>query len=209
MDRGKVMDAADLESGKEFGRYLDVDGDGIAYRTYPGTHPTRGAYFTRGSSKDSYARYTEEGGAYVENMQRLQKKLRTARDLLPGPVVGRAHRAARFGVIYYGSTAPAIEEALDALRDHGAVLDELRLRSFPFGDEVAAFIARYERVFVVEQNRDGQMRLLLVNECGIDPAKLVPILHFDGTPITARFIIREIAGRLAALNVAPFRRGTG
>ena len=209
MDRGKIMSPADLDSGKEFGRYLDVDGDGIAYRTYPGTHPTRGAYFTRGSSKDAFARYTEEGAAYVENMQRLQKKFGTARNLVPAPVQSTAHRAARFGVIYYGSTAPAMEEALDSLQDHGAVLDSLRLRAFPFQDEVANFISRFENVFVVEQNRDGQMRMLLVNECGVDPAKLLPILHYDGTPITARFIIREIAGRLASLNVAPFRRGIG
>jgi len=102
-----------------------------------------------------------------------------------------------------------MDEALDALRDHGAALDTLRLRGFPFHDEVAGFIAKYEKVFVVEQNRDGQMRMLLINECDIDPTKLVPILHYDGTPITARFIIREIAGRLAAANVAPFRRGIG
>ncbi len=209
MDRGKVMGPAELESGKEFGRYLDVDGDGIAYRTYPGAHPTRGAYFTRGSSKDAFARYTEEGAAYVENMERLQKKFRTARDLVPAPARGRAHKAARFAVIYYGSTAPAMEEALDVLQDHGAVLDSLRLRAFPFQDELAGFVAGYDKVFVVEQNRDGQMRMLLVNECGADSVKLVSILHYDGTPITARFIIREIAGRLAALNVAPFRRGVG
>jgi 2-oxoglutarate/2-oxoacid ferredoxin oxidoreductase subunit alpha len=209
MDRGKVMSAADLDSGKEFGRYLDVDGDGIAYRTYPGAHPARGAYFTRGSSKDAFAGYTEEGAAYVENMQRLQKKFRTARDLVPAPVRSPAHRAARFGVIYYGSTSPAMEEALDALQDHGAVLDSLRLRAFPFQDEVDAFVTRYDKVFVVEQNRDSQMRMLLVNECGVDPAKLLSILHYDGTPITARFIIREIAGCLASLNVAPFRRGIG
>jgi 2-oxoglutarate ferredoxin oxidoreductase subunit alpha len=205
MDRGKVMSFDDLEAGREFGRYLDVDDDGIAYRTYPGTHPTRGAFFTRGSSKDAFARYTEEGSAYVENMQRLQKKFRTARGLLPAPELRRVHKAARFGVIYYGSTAPAMEEALHALEDHGAVLDLMRLRAFPFHDDVAAFLARYEKVFVVEQNRDAQMRLLLANECNVDPTKLIPILHYDGTPITARFIIREIAGRLAALDVAPFR----
>jgi 2-oxoglutarate/2-oxoacid ferredoxin oxidoreductase subunit alpha len=209
MDRGKVMDFDDLEAGRQFGRYLDVDGDGIAYRTYPGTHPSRGAFFTRGSSKDAFARYTEEGAAYVENMQRLQKKFRTARDLVPAPVHGRMHKAALFGVIYYGSTAPAMEEALDALQDHGALLDSMRLRAFPFNDEVASFIAKYDKVFVVEQNRDGQMRILLVNDCDVDPAKLVSILHYDGTPITARLIIREIAGRLAAANVAPFRRSIG
>jgi len=206
MDRGKIMDFDDLEAGREFGRYLDVDDDGVTYRTYPGTHPTRGAFFTRGSSKDAFARYTEEGAAYVENMQRLQKKFRTARNLLPAPVLSRTHKSARFGVIYYGSTAPAMEEALDALEDHGAALDLMRLRAFPFHDEVAAFIARYEKVFVVEQNRDGQMRTLLMNECNVDPNRLIPILHYDGTPITARFIIREIAGRLAALNVRPFRK---
>jgi 2-oxoglutarate ferredoxin oxidoreductase subunit alpha len=206
MDRGKVMDFDDLEAGREFGRYRDVDDDGVTYRTYPGTHPTRGAFFTRGSSKDAFARYTEEGAAYVENMQRLQKKFRTACNFLPPPVLGRTHKSAHFGVIYYGSTAPAMEEALDALEDHGAVLDIMRLRAFPFHDEVAAFIARYDKVFVVEQNRDGQMRMLLVNECNVDPNKLIPILHYDGTPITARFIIREIAGRLAALNVRPFRK---
>jgi len=208
MDRGKVMSAEELEAGKEFGRYLDVDGDGITYRTYPGAHPTRGAFFTRGSSKDAFARYTEEGAAYVENMQRLQRKFRTARDLLPAPVPGPTHKSARFGVIHYGSTAPAMVEALDALEDHGAVLDTLRVRAFPFPDAVTEFIARYDRVFVVEQNRDAQMRTLLVNECNVDPNRLIPILHYDGTPITARFIIREIAGRLAALNVAPFRKVT-
>jgi 2-oxoglutarate/2-oxoacid ferredoxin oxidoreductase subunit alpha len=198
----------DFEAGREFGRYLDVDGDGVAYRTYPGTHPTRGAFFTRGSSKDAFARYTEEGAAYVDNVQRLLKKFQTARDLVPAPVTGRAHRSARFGVIHYGSTAPAMEEALDALEDHGAVLDVMRLRAFPFHHDVSAFISRYEKVFVVEQNRDAQMRMLLINECNVDPNKLIPVLHYDGTPITARFIIREIAGRLAALDVSPFRKVT-
>jgi 2-oxoglutarate ferredoxin oxidoreductase subunit alpha len=208
MDRGKVMAFDDFEAGREFGRYLDVDGDGVAYRTYPGTHPTRGAFFTRGSSKDAFARYTEEGAAYVDNVQRLLKKFQTARDLVPAPVTGRAHRSARFGVIHYGSTAPAMEEALDALEDHGAVLDVMRLRAFPFHHDVSAFISRYEKVFVVEQNRDAQMRMLLINECNVDPNKLIPVLHYDGTPITARFIIREIAGRLAALDVSPFRKVT-
>ena len=208
MDRGKVMAFDDLEAGREFGRYLDVDGDGVAYRTYPGTHPTRGAFFTRGSSKDAFARYTEEGAAYVDNVQRLLKKFQAARDLVPAPVTGRAHRSARFGVIHYGSTAPAMEEALDALEDHGAVIDVMRLRAFPFHHDVSAFISRYEKVFVVEQNRDAQMRMLLINECNVDPNKLIPVLHYDGTPITARFIIREIAGRLAALDVSPFRKVT-
>jgi 2-oxoglutarate ferredoxin oxidoreductase subunit alpha len=200
------MTAADLDAGKDFGRYLDVDGDGIPYRTYPGTHPTKGSFFTRGTSRDRYARYTEEGAPYADNMQRLIRKFETAKDLVPRPLQANAGKPTKYGVIYYGSTSPAMDEALDALEDHGAVLDLMRLRAFPFHDEVAAFIARYDKVFVVEQNRDGQMRMLLVNECNVDPNKLIPILHYDGTPITARFIIREIAGRLAALNVRPFRK---
>jgi len=196
----------ELESGKEFGRYLDVDGDGIAYRTYPGTHPERGAFFTRGSSKDAYARYTEEGAAYVENMQRLLRKFETAKSLVPAPIERVSPRPARFGLIYFGSTEPALNEALESLEEHGVALDTLRVRAFPFQAEIAEFVKRHDRVFVVEQNRDGQLRTLLVAEAGIDPSKLISILHYDGTPITARFIIREIAGRLAALNVAPFRK---
>jgi 2-oxoglutarate ferredoxin oxidoreductase subunit alpha len=206
MDRGKVMHFQDLEAGKEFGRYLDVDGDGIAYRTYPGTHPERGAFFTRGSSKDAFARYTEEGAAYVENMQRLLRKFETAKSLVPPPVERLSPRPARFGLIYYGSTEPALNEALESLEEHGVALDTLRLRAFPFQAEIAEFVKRHDKVFVVEQNRDGQLRTLLVAEAGIDPSKLISVLHYDGTPITARFIIREIAGRLAALNVAPFRK---
>src|SRR5476651_2795060 len=113
-DRGKVMTAEELEAGKEFGRYLDVDGDGIPYRTYPGTHPTRGAYFTRGTSKDRYARYSEEGAVYVDNMERLLKKFETAKSLVPKPVLTPSKVPARFGAIYFGSTGPAMQEALEA-----------------------------------------------------------------------------------------------
>ncbi|MDQ4059506.1 MAG: 2-oxoacid:acceptor oxidoreductase subunit alpha [Pseudomonadota bacterium] len=206
LDRGKVMTAADLEAGREFGRYLDVDGDGIPYRTYPGTHPTRGAFFTRGTSKDRYARYSEEGSVYVDNMQRLLRKFETAKSLLPKPVRRDAERATRFGVIYFGSTAPAMREALAALEGQGIHLDTLRLRAFPFSDEAIDFVLNHDQVFVVEQNRDGQLRTLLVNEGAIDPAKLISVLHYDGTPITARFIIGEIARRWAALTGAPRRK---
>jgi 2-oxoglutarate ferredoxin oxidoreductase subunit alpha len=205
-DRGKVMRFDDLEAGKEFGRYLDVDGDGIAYRTYPGTHPTRGAFFTRGTTRDAYARYTEEGGPYVENMQRLLRKFETAIQYVPKPVVRKAGEPARFGAIFYGSTSPAMKEALDRLEDKGVHLDTLRIRAFPFQDEIGEFIESHEQVFVVEQNRDAQMRMLLVNECDANPAKLIPVLHYDGTPITARFIAREIGESLAALNVKPIKR---
>ena len=203
MDRGKVMTAEDLEAGKDFGRYLDVDGDGIPYRTYPGTHPTKGSYFTRGTSRDRYARYTEDGDAYVENMQRLLRKFETAKEKVPAPVIRNAAHATRFGVIYYGSTSPAMQEALDLLTDSGLHLDAMRLRAFPFSDDVLDFVAAHDDLFVVEQNRDAQLRTLLINEGAIDPAVLTPVLHYDGTPITARFIANEISQKLKALHVAP------
>jgi 2-oxoglutarate ferredoxin oxidoreductase subunit alpha len=206
MDRGKVMTHAELEAGKDFGRYLDVDGDGIPYRTYPGTHPKRGAYFTRGTSKDRYARYSEEGSVYADNMQRLLKKFETAKQLVPRPIRRAAPQPTRFGAIYYGSTSPAMDEAIQALEAQGMSLDTLRVRGFPFHQDVVDFVAEHDQVFVVEQNRDAQLRVLLVNECSIDPAKLIRVLHYDGTPITARFILRSIGDKLAGLNVVPLRK---
>jgi 2-oxoglutarate ferredoxin oxidoreductase subunit alpha len=195
-DRGKIMTYEALEAGKDFGRYLDVDGDGIPYRTYPGTHPQRGSYFTRGSSKDAYARYTEDAAAYKDNMDRLVRKFETAKGLVPRPVEKKADAATRFGAIYYGSTSPAMQEAAHLLANEGLMLDTLRIRAFPFNDEVEKFIASHDQIFVVEQNRDGQLRSLIVNECEVDPAKLVPVLHYDGTPITASFITDGIAATL-------------
>ncbi len=205
-DRGKVMTAADLEAGKDFGRYLDVDGDGIPYRTYPGTHPVKGSYFTRGTSRDRYARYTEEAGPYADNMQRLLRKFETAKDLVPRPLQANAEKPTKYGVIYYGSTSPAMDEAIHMIEAHGQVLDRLRVRAFPFHSSVASFLADHDFVFVVEQNRDAQMRSLIVNECGVDPVRLVPILNYDGSPITARFIAREIGDALDALKVTPLRK---
>ena len=206
MDRGKVMTEAELQAGKDFGRYLDVDDDGIPYRTYPGTHPARGAFFTRGTSKDRYARYTEEGAAYADNMRRLLRKLHTARTLVPGPVARPAAQPTRLGAIYYGSTGPAMDEAFELLAEQGIDVDLLRVRGFPFHDDVRAFIDGHESVFVVEQNRDAQLRTLLVNELEIDPARLVPVLHYDGSPITARFISGAIAEAAGALTVVPLRK---
>ncbi len=204
-DRGKIMTAADLDAGKDFGRYLDVDGDGIPFRTLPGAHPTKGSYFTRGTSRDRYARYTEEGDAYADNMQRLLRKFETAKNLVPRPVRRNADKPTKCGVIYYGSTAPAMDEAIEMLQQRGNRLDMLRIRAFPFHHDVPDFIAEHEFVFLVEQNRDAQLRSLIVNECGIDPKRIMPILHYDGTPITARFIARAIGEHLDVRKVAPLR----
>jgi 2-oxoglutarate/2-oxoacid ferredoxin oxidoreductase subunit alpha len=206
-DRGKVMTHDELEAGKEFGRYLDVDGDGITYRTLPGTHPTRGSYFTRGTTKNRYAQYSETGPDYVDNVQRLLRKFETAKKLVPAPIVKRADQKTRFGAIYFGSTSPAMSEADVAMNEGKVYVDSLRLRAFPFSIEVERFIAEHEVVFVIEQNRDAQMRQMLVNELEVSPAKLIPILHFDGTPITARFIIKELSARIKGLNVEPIKRG--
>jgi 2-oxoglutarate ferredoxin oxidoreductase subunit alpha len=205
-DRGKVMTAADLDAGKDFGRYLDVDGDGIPYRTYPGTHPSKGSFFTRGTSRDRYARYTEEGAPYADNMQRLLRKFETAKDLVPRPLQANAEKPTKYGVIYYGSTSPAMDEAIHMIEARGHSLNRLRVRAFPFHSSVTSFVADHDFVFVVEQNRDGQLRSLIVNECSIDPVRLVPILHYDGTPITARFIARAIGDHLDALKVTPLRK---
>ena len=196
LDRGKVMTAEMLEAGADFGRYKEVDGDGIPYRTYPGTHPTKGGYFTRGTSRNPYARYSEEGAVYVDNMERLLRKFDTARSLVPAPIARPSKRPTRDGVLSFGSSAPAMHEALEMLALHGLHLDALRLRAFPFADAVYDFIAAHDRVFVVEQNRDAQLKTMLTTEGGIDPAKLPSILHYDGTPITARFIAGEIGARL-------------
>jgi 2-oxoglutarate ferredoxin oxidoreductase subunit alpha len=202
-DRGKLMSAEELEAGRDFGRYKDVDGDGIPWRTLPATHPSKGAYFTRGTTRDPYARYSEAGPDYIYNMQRLQRKFTTAAELVPAPVQHTAQRPTRLGVVYYGSTSPAMAEALEALAAAGIHLDALRLRAFPFAAAVAEFIAAHDEVFVVEQNRDAQMKTLLVNELGIDPARLIATLHYDGTPITARFIVRAITEHVHAEATKP------
>ncbi len=205
-DRGKVMKFAELEAGKEFGRYLDIDGDGIPYRTYPGAHPTKGAFFTRGTSRDRYARYSEEGPVYVDNMQRLLKKYETAKKLIPAPVRIDAKEPTRIGAIYFGSTTAAMDEAIGTLEKSGILLDRLRLRAYPFTDEVIDFIRSHERVFLVEQNRDAQMRTLLLETSQVEAAKIASVLHYDGTPITAQFIVSEIARRMQEIGRASIRK---
>lgn len=191
-DRGKVYSAEDLEKMKTFGRYLDIDGDGITYRTLPGTHPTKGSFFTRGTSRDEFARYTEDGNDYVRNMQRLQKKWKTAKKLVPAPELYQDRFRHAEGVIFFGTTTDAALEALDLLKDLGMGLDAMRLLSFPFSKRVSDFIKNHKKVYVIEQNRDAQMRSLLINELEINPKKLVPVLNYDGTPITAQFITNQI-----------------
>ena len=196
-DRGKVLSKEDLDGIEKFGRYLDVDGDGIPYRTYPGTHPEKGAYFTRGTSHDEYAGYTEDGVKNAEMLSRLLKKFQTASSLVPAPVFNQEKNESTMGIIYFGSTDCSMQEALDSLAEQNLQIDAMRLRAFPFNLEVWEFIEDHDLLFIVEQNRDGQMRTLLMAEGGILPEKLVSILCFDGQPITAEHIINKINAHLS------------
>ena len=201
-DRGKILNADQLDDIETFGRYLDADDDGITYRTLPGTHPNKGAFFTRGTSKDRYAVYSESGVDYEDNMRRLLKKFETARSALPNAELREAEKRTTLGVVFYGSTASAMYEALDYLQAEDRYIDALRIRSFPFGDEVLDFMNEHEHIFVVEQNRDAQMRQLILIEGGsIKPEKLTSILHYDGTPVTARKIENAISESIAALGL--------
>ena len=187
----------ELEAGKDFGRYLDVDGDGIPYRTYPGTHPTRGAYFTRGTTKDRYARYSEAGPDYVDNMQRLLRKFETARSWCRSrcsarPAVSRKRRRAS-ARSSSARPVPAMRKRSTLLARRGIHVNALRVRGFPFRGEFNDFVAAHERVFVIEQNRDAQLKTLLVNELRSRPGAAALVLHYDGTPITARFIVDQIS----------------
>src|SRR5436189_1921371 len=205
-DRGKIMTAEMLEAGRDFGRYLDVDGDGIPFRTYPGTHPDRGGYFTRGTTKNRYAGYSETGPDYIDNVQRLLRKFETSKKLAPAPLLCPAVSPSRFGAIFFGSTSPAMQEALHVLADRGIHVNALRVRAFPFQDEINDFVASHPWVFVIEQNRDAQLKSLLVNEAKVNPSRLLSVLHYDGTPITARFIVEQISQHAAARTVVPLKK---
>ncbi len=192
-DRGKVLSYEDLEGMEHpFGRYLDMDDDGICYRTIPGTHPSKGSFFTRGTSRDEYARYTEKGDAYVRCVDRLMKKWNTAKNLVPASEVRQDGPAKSLGVIYFGTSSYSAEEALDHLAKKGSPMDALRIKAFPFDERVEKFLAEHEQVFVIEQNRDAQMRSLLINELEVNPAKLIPLLNYDGMPITAERILEGL-----------------
>jgi 2-oxoglutarate ferredoxin oxidoreductase subunit alpha len=207
-DRGKVMTAQQLESGVDFGRYLDVDGDAICYRTYPGTHPTRGAFFTRGTSRDEYAVYTERGEEYESNMLRLLRKWDTINEYVPAPLTVDCGRATDTGVLYFGTSEESSREALDRLAAEGIYINAMRVRAFPFNDEVRQYIERHKQVFVIEQNRDAQLRTLLMAEFEFGPDKLKSVLCFDGSPISARNIRRQIKTHLNSDNVLPLHRKT-
>jgi 2-oxoglutarate/2-oxoacid ferredoxin oxidoreductase subunit alpha len=197
-DRGKVYTAEDLDQIERFGRYLDPDGDGIGYRTYPGTHPSKGAFFTRGTSRDEYAAYTEAPEAYSANMERLLKKWDTATRLVPQPEIHQAGYPIPYAVVYYGTSALPMREAVDLLAERGIQVDSMRIRAVPFSERVYDFIEQYELVFIVEQNRDSQMKTLLVTEGGLDPAQLVPVRYFGGLSISAETIVEQISDYLAA-----------
>ena len=204
-DRGKVYSAEDLEKIERFGRYLDSDGDGITYRTIPGVHPEKGSFFTRGTSRDEYAVYTEKGEEYEKNMQRLQVKWATAPQYLPAPIENIRDTNAKVGLIHFGTSMESTRESIDRLAAQGVKANDLRILAFPFHDEVAAFIEQHEQVFVVEQNRDAQFKSLLVNELQIEPNKLQSVLHFNGDPISADDILSKIEpllGKASSANVA-------
>jgi len=204
--RGKVFTAEQLEAMTErFGRYKDIDGDGIPYRTYPGTHPTKGSFFTRGTSRDEYAVYTEDGAEYVKNMERLLHKWETAKSYVPAPEIIVREGGSGIGILHFGTSMYATQEAADVLAEQNIVVDTCRIRAFPFAQEIEDFIAQHETVFIVEQNRDAQMRSLLVNECEIDPKRLQKILNIDGMPLTASFIVDKVKSQLKINNVTPLR----
>jgi 2-oxoglutarate ferredoxin oxidoreductase subunit alpha len=189
-DRGKVLSAEELEGMENFYRYLDVDGDGIPYRSLPGTHP-KGAYFTRGSGHTKYGGYTEDSDEYQEVLDRLLVKWETARSLLPEPEIqySKFNKAA---ILTVGSGDGACQEAIDRLAEQNVALNYCRARAFPFSDEIRKFIDQHEIVYVVEQNRDAQLRTLLMLDSGAEPSKLVPLLHYNGMPLNAGFVVNKV-----------------
>jgi 2-oxoglutarate/2-oxoacid ferredoxin oxidoreductase subunit alpha len=194
-DRGKVLSAAELERIDKFRRYADPDGDGIPWRSLPGVHP-KGAYFTRGSGHNEAAGYTEDADEYERLMQRLKRKFATAATLMPAPALLRSEKKAALGLVSIGSCDDAVKEAREILRAEGLRSDYLRVRAFPFNQEVQAFLDEHERIFVIEQNRDGQLRSLLLNECNVDGRRLESILHFDGLPMAAGPLVAAVRERL-------------
>jgi len=194
--RGKVLDYDDLEEIQRFGRYLDVDNDGITYRTIPGTHPTKGSFFTRGTSRDEYAAYTENSPAYQRNMDRLVKKWITAREYVPSSQLYQVENNSEYGILFFGTSQYAAEEAMDMLKEEKFLVDGLRIKSFPFDQIAIDFLQSHKYIFIVEQNRDAQMKSLIMIELGISAEKLISVLNYDGLPITATNIVHQITHSL-------------
>ncbi len=198
-DRGKVLSGEELDKlEKKWGRYLDIDKDGICYRTLPGAHPDKGAYTTRGTSHNEYAAYTEGSAAYERGMNRLLSKWETARRLVPMPEIVMRDNQKKLGAVYFGSTAASAVEALDRLEESGIPINSMRVKAFPFQGEVFDFIAEHELVFIIEQNRDSQMEILLAGECQVAPGKMMHVNNFNGLAITARMITNQIHTTLLA-----------
>jgi 2-oxoglutarate ferredoxin oxidoreductase subunit alpha len=194
-DRGKVLTAEDLEKIDKFYRYYDVDDDGITYRTFPGTHP-KGAYFTRGSGHTKHGSYTEDAREYQEVVDRLLRKWETARGIVPEPEIeySKFNKAA---ILSVGSCHGACVEARDRLEKQNVALNYCRVRAFPFNESVCEFIERHDVVYVVEQNRDAQLRTLLMLDAGADPAKLVSLLHYNGMPMNPGFVVQGVLDEIA------------
>ncbi len=188
--RGKVLNAEELEKIAKFGRYLDVDGDGIPFRTIPGTHPTKGSYFTRGTSRNEYAVYSEDSDDYRKNMDRLLTKWETAKTMVPAPQLYQKQNASKKGMIFFGTSTYAAMEAMDMLKAEGIVVDALRVVSFPFTKEVEDFVNTHDTIYVIEQNRDAQLKSLMMIEMQTSPEKLISVLNYDGMPITADRILK-------------------
>ena len=197
-DKGKVLTAKELDEIEKFGRYQDVDSDGIPYRTYPGTHPNKGSYFTRGSSHDGNAAYTEDGDVYAEVMDRIALKFESALNYIPQPEISNIDKS-RLGMIYLGTTTSAIQEVLDSLAKKGISLDTLRIKSFPFHKNIKEFIDSHILVYVIEQNRDAQLKSLLKIELNANEDQLHSILSYNGILITAQHIEREILESMPTL----------
>jgi 2-oxoglutarate ferredoxin oxidoreductase subunit alpha len=208
-DRGKVLGPAELDRVQKFSRYLDTDGDGIAARTLPGTHP-RGGYFTRGSGHDKNAAYTEDSADYLEVVDRLARKLETAATAVPAPELHNQSdtAAADIGIISLGGCHSAVLEALDRLRTAGHSVDYMRIRAFPFASSVRAFIDAHERCYVVEQNRDGQLRSMLAIETGIARDRMTSILDYGGLPLTADRVVRGVVGDEATVTTPAYTGGS-
>ena len=196
-DWGKIFSAEDLENRKErFGRYLDIDGDAIPYRTIPGTHPTKGSFFTRGTSHDEYAKYSELGEVYVRNVERLAQKWETAKTMVPEPEFYQEQSKGEYGLLFFGTTTYSAVETMDLFKEEGMEINCMRLKAFPFHQKAVEFIENHKTIFVVEQNRDAQLRTLLINELDINPERLISVLNYDGMPITAHNIKTQVVEKL-------------